>query len=187
MQARGFCFNFGAERDCVTFGTPRPRSPGMSGCASGALSKRHAFALMADNGKIRLKPGWKPPCSRKPHRRMNRMIVGIGVDVVDIERFGRQLERTPGLRDRLFVPAERELNTRSLAARFAAKEAVAKVLGAPAGMNWQDCWIGLDHNGPTVQVKGTVLAVAEAKGVKRWHLSVSHDGGIATATVLAEG
>ena len=53
------------------------------------------------------------------------MIVGIGVDVVDIERFGRQLERTPGLRDRLFVPAERELNTRSLAARFAAKEAVA--------------------------------------------------------------
>ena len=74
-----------------------------------------------------------------------------------------------------------------LAARFAAKEAVAKVLGAPAGMNWQDCWIGLDHNGPTVQVKGTVLAVAEAKGVKRWHLSISHDGGIATATVLAEG
>jgi holo-[acyl-carrier protein] synthase len=115
------------------------------------------------------------------------MIIGIGVDVVDIERFGRQLERTPGLRDRLFVPAERELNTRSLAARFAAKEAVAKVLGAPAGMNWQDCWIGLDHNGPTIQVKGTVLAVADAKGVKRWHLSMSHDGGIATATVLAEG
>jgi holo-[acyl-carrier protein] synthase len=115
------------------------------------------------------------------------MIVGIGVVVVDIERLGRQLERTPGLRDRLFVPAERELNTRSLAARFAAKEAVAKVLGAPAGMNWQDCWIGLDQNGPTIQVKGTVLAVAEAKGVKRWHLSMSHDGGIATATVLAEG
>ena len=69
----------------------------------------------------------------------------------------------------------------------AAKEAVAKVLGAPAGMNWQDCWIGLDENGPTVQVKGTVLTVAEAKGVKRWHLSISHDGGIATATVLAEG
>jgi holo-[acyl-carrier protein] synthase len=91
------------------------------------------------------------------------MIIGIGVDVVDIERFGRQLERTPGLRDRLFVPAERELNTRSLAARFAAKEAVAKVLGAPAGMNWQDCWIGLNQNGPTIQVKGTVLAVASSQ------------------------
>jgi holo-[acyl-carrier protein] synthase len=115
------------------------------------------------------------------------MIVGIGVDVVDIERFGRQLERTPGLRDRLFVPAERDLNTRSLAARFAAQAAVAQVLGAPAGMNWQDCWIGLDQHGPTVQVKDTVLAVAESKGVKRWHLSISHDGGIATATVIAEG
>ncbi|MCU1572786.1 MAG: DNA-binding protein [Micrococcaceae bacterium] len=115
------------------------------------------------------------------------MIIGIGVDVVDVERFGRQLERTPGLRERLFVPAERGLNTNSLAARFAAKEAVAKVLGAPAGMNWQDCWIGLDESGPTVQVKGTVAAVAQSKGVKRWHLSMSHDGGISTAMVVAEG
>ncbi|NYE95227.1 holo-[acyl-carrier protein] synthase [Psychromicrobium silvestre] len=114
------------------------------------------------------------------------MIIGIGIDVVDVERFGRQLARTPGLRDRLFVPAERGLHTRSLAARFAAKEAVAKVLGAPAGMNWQDCWIGLDENGPTVQVKGTVAAVAESRGVKRWHLSMSHDGGISTAFVIGE-
>jgi holo-[acyl-carrier protein] synthase len=114
-------------------------------------------------------------------------IIGIGVDVVDIDRFERQLERTPGLRDRLFVPAERELNARSLAARFAAKEAVAKVLGAPAGMNWQDCWIGLDASGPTIQITGTVLAVAESRGVRAWHLSMSHDGGIATAMVVAEG
>ncbi|WP_138442303.1 holo-ACP synthase [Sinomonas susongensis] len=114
-------------------------------------------------------------------------IIGIGVDVVDIDRFERQLERTPGLRDRLFVPAERELNARSLAARFAAKEAVAKVLGAPAGMNWQDCWIGLDASGPTIQIKGTVLAVAKDRGVRTWHLSMSHDGGIATAMVVAEG
>ncbi|ABY23464.1 holo-[acyl-carrier protein] synthase [Renibacterium salmoninarum ATCC 33209] len=114
------------------------------------------------------------------------MIIGIGIDVVDVERFRRQLERTPGLLDRLFVPAERSLNTRSLAARFAAKEAVAKALGAPAGMNWQDCWIGLDVNGPTVQTKNTVAAVAEAQGVKRWHLSMSHDGGISTAFVIAE-
>ncbi|PVE19015.1 holo-ACP synthase [Arthrobacter sp. Bz4] len=115
------------------------------------------------------------------------MIVGIGVDVVDIDRFGRQLERTPGLRERLFVPAERVLNLRSLAARFAAKEAVAKALGAPAGMNWQDCWIGIDAAGsPSVEVKGTVAAVAAAKGVRRWHLSLSHDGGVATAMVVAE-
>ncbi|NJC23114.1 holo-[acyl-carrier protein] synthase [Arthrobacter pigmenti] len=116
------------------------------------------------------------------------MIVGIGVDVVDVARFERQLQRTPGLRDRLFVAAERALNTRSLAARFAAKEAVAKALGAPAGMNWQDCWIGLDGNGsPTVEVSGTVAAVASGRGVTRWHLSLSHDGGVATAMVVAEG
>lgn len=116
------------------------------------------------------------------------MIIGIGVDVVDVPRFERQLERTPGLRDRLFVASERALNTRSLAARFAAKEAVAKALGAPAGMNWQDCWIGVDTNGsPIVEVSGTVLAVAEARGVNRWHLSLSHDGDVATAMVVAEG
>ncbi len=114
------------------------------------------------------------------------MIIGIGVDVVDIDRFGRQLERTPGLLDRLFVPAERGLNTQSLAARFAAKESVAKALGAPAGMNWQDCWIGLDEHGPTINVKDTVAAVAKSKGIKHWHLSMSHDGGIATAMVIAE-
>ena len=91
------------------------------------------------------------------------MIVGIGVDVVDIERFGRQLERTPGLKDRLFVPAERDLNTRSLAARFAAKEAVAKVLGAPAGMNWQDCWIGLDQNGRREQGRQTLAPVHQPR------------------------
>ncbi|MBD7995206.1 holo-ACP synthase [Arthrobacter sp. Sa2CUA1] len=116
------------------------------------------------------------------------MIVGIGVDVVDIKRFGRQLERTPGLRTRLFVPAERELNVRSLAARFAAKEAVAKALGAPAGMNWQHCRIEMDSSGaPQILVEGTVAAAAELKGVRTWHLSLSHDGGLATAMVVAEG
>ena len=116
------------------------------------------------------------------------MIIGIGVDVVDVPRFGRQLERTPGLRARLFAPAERELNLRSLAARFAAKEAVAKALGAPAGMNWQDCQVRLDPAGaPQLQIEGTVAAVAEGKGVQTWHLSLSHDGDVATAMVIAEG
>lgn len=116
------------------------------------------------------------------------MIIGIGVDVVLVTRFEHQLCKAPALRERLFVPAERALNTRSLAARFAAKEAVAKALGAPAGMNWQDCQVVLDAAGaPQVEVAGTVAAVAEAKGVKRWHLSLSHDGDVATAMVVAEG
>lgn len=116
------------------------------------------------------------------------MIKGIGVDVVLVTRFRHQLQKAPALRDRLFTPAERELNVRSLAARFAAKEAVAKALGAPAGMNWQHCRIAIDAAGaPSVVVTGTVAAVAEARGVKRWHLSLSHDGDVATAMVVAEG
>lgn len=116
------------------------------------------------------------------------MIVGIGVDVVLVTRFEQQLRKAPALRERLFVPAERELNTRSLAARFAAKEAVAKALGAPAGMNWQDCQVVLNAAGaPQIHIEGTVAAVAERRGVTNWHLSLSHDGDVATAMVVAEG
>ena len=59
------------------------------------------------------------------------MIIGVGTDVVEIARMERSLERTPTLRDRLFTPAEAALPLESLAARFAAKEAIAKALGAP--------------------------------------------------------
>ena len=62
------------------------------------------------------------------------MIVGVGIDVVDVARFGTTLERTPALLERLFTPAERAMALNSRAARFAAKEALAKALGAPAGM-----------------------------------------------------
>ncbi len=115
------------------------------------------------------------------------MIVGIGVDVVLVTRFKHQLRKAPALRERLFVPAERQLNERSLAARFAAKEAVAKALGAPAGMNWQHCWIEMDAAGaPHVRITETVAQVAEDLGINRWHLSLSHDGDVATAMVIAE-
>jgi holo-[acyl-carrier protein] synthase len=116
------------------------------------------------------------------------MIIGIGVDIVQVSRFGQQLEKAPGLRDRLFTPAERDLNLRSLAARFAAKEAVAKALGAPVGMNWQHCQIERDDAGaPLVVATGTVAEAAAARGVTTWHLSLSHDGDMATAMVVAEG
>lgn len=115
------------------------------------------------------------------------MIVGIGVDVVQVSRFKAQLERTPALLERLFVPEERGLHVRSLAARFAAKEAIAKALGAPVGMNWQHCQIIKDAAGdPQVHVDGSVAEAAAAKGVVYWHLSMSHDGDLATAMVVAE-
>ncbi|WP_285694616.1 holo-ACP synthase [Actinomadura sp. NBRC 104412] len=115
------------------------------------------------------------------------MIVGVGIDVVDIARFERALERTPGLRGRLFTEVERDLAGRSLAARFAAKEALAKALGAPRGLQWTDAEIGRAGDGrPTLSVTGTVAAAAAERGVTRWHVSLSHDGGIATAIVVAE-
>ncbi|WP_047690728.1 holo-ACP synthase [Kocuria sp. ZOR0020] len=116
------------------------------------------------------------------------MIIGTGIDVVDIQRFERQLERTPRLIERLFAPSERELPVQSLAARFAAKEATAKALKAPPGMIWQHCWIEKTKWGaPVLRMEGTVAAEAAKQGIDRWHLSMSHDGGMAMAYVVAEG
>jgi len=115
------------------------------------------------------------------------MIRGIGVDIADVDRFGAALERVPRLRERLFTPGERDLPLRSLAARFAAKEAVAKALGSPGGMNWQDCEVVLDNAGaPSLRVRGSVARVAAARGITVWHLSLSHDGPVAVAMVVAE-
>lgn len=115
------------------------------------------------------------------------MILGVGVDVVDVARFALALDRTPGLRQRLFTPAERGLAISSLAARFAAKEAAAKVLGGPPGLRWHDAWVANEPSGrPRLEVTGTVAAAAASAGVRVWHLSLAHDGGLATACVLAE-
>ncbi|MBC6458572.1 holo-ACP synthase [Actinomadura sp. HBU206391] len=115
------------------------------------------------------------------------MIVGVGIDVVDLVRFEQSLERTPGLRARLFTEAERALPVRSLAARFAAKEALAKALGAPRGLLWTDAEIRREPDGrPSLRVDGTVAAAARDRGVTHWHVSLSHDGGVATAVVVAE-
>ena len=116
------------------------------------------------------------------------MIVGVGIDVVDLTRFARSLERTPGLRTRLFTDHERGLHPRSLAARFAAKEALAKALGAPRGLLWTDAEIISGPDGrPRLQVSGTVAAAADSLGVTGWHISLSHDSNIASAVVIAEG
>ncbi|WP_154792954.1 holo-ACP synthase [Occultella kanbiaonis] len=115
------------------------------------------------------------------------MIVGVGIDVVDVARFLATLERTPRLRERLFTPAERDLPPASLAARFAAKEAIAKALGAPGGMSWQDATVHRVTGGaPVVDLTGSVAAVADRLGITSWHLSISHDAGIASAVAVAE-
>jgi holo-[acyl-carrier protein] synthase len=116
------------------------------------------------------------------------VIIGVGIDVVDVERFGETLERTPALLDRLFTDEERALPLNSLAARFAAKEALAKALGAPVGLQWQDATVRRGDDGrPHLHISGTVEARAEALGVHVIHVSLSHDAGIASAVVVAEG
>ena len=114
-------------------------------------------------------------------------VIGVGVDVVDVERVGAALRRTPGLAARLFTDAELTLPLASLAARFAAKEALAKALGVPAGMHWHDAEVHTDADGrPAFALRGTVAAAAAAVGVASWHLSLSHDAGIAAAMVVGE-
>lgn len=122
------------------------------------------------------------------------MIIGVGIDVVPVSRFESASARTGQLIDRLFTENERKTSAgaprtaESLAARFAAKEAVAKALGSPGGMAWHDCEVVVASNGrPSLQVRGTVAARADVLGVRSWHVSLSHDGGIASAVVIAEG
>lgn len=116
------------------------------------------------------------------------MIVGVGIDVVDLDRFEESLQRTPALRERLFTPSEASRPHSSLAARFAAKEAIAKALGAPVGMAWHDAEIVSEETGrPRFEIRGTVLAQADALGVRHVHVSLSHDAGIASAVVVLEG
>ena len=122
------------------------------------------------------------------------MIIGIGIDVVPVERFAASLVRTPGLRDRLFTAAEQHTpsgtprTAESLAARFAAKEALAKALGAPGDLRWHDAEVIVGDRGrPHLEVRGSVAGRAAQLGVSGWHVSLSHDGGIASAVVIAEG
>ncbi len=115
------------------------------------------------------------------------VIVGIGVDLVDIARLEQALRRTPALAARLFTEGERAAPPGSLAACFAAKEAVAKALGAPPGLRWADVEVGHDRAGlPVLSVRGTVADAAQRLGVRRWHVSLTHDGGVSVAFVVAE-
>ena len=132
--------------------------------------------------------------SSDPARNVTRVIIALGIDAVAIERFSALVQRRPGVVQRLFVDdevyrADGSLrNTASLAARFAAKEATAKALGAPAGLLWHDCRVLTDEAGrPSIEVSGSVAAAARDQGIDHWHVSLTHDGDYAMAQVIAEG
>ncbi|MDO5678512.1 MAG: holo-ACP synthase [Propionibacteriaceae bacterium] len=115
------------------------------------------------------------------------MIVGIGTDLVVIDRFKRMLQERPALGERILTDGERKLSIESQAARFSAKEALAKALGSPGGMRWLDCEVVRSEDGmPSFVTQGSVAARIEALGISRIHLSISHDGGFATTMVVCE-
>ena len=112
------------------------------------------------------------------------MIEGVGIDVVNIDRFKESLERTPGLSEKLFTDSERTKNIQSLAARFAAKEALAKALSAEHGLQWHEAEVINQPNGkPEFLFRGEIADLVDGAQV---HLSLSHDAGIASAMVVLE-
>jgi holo-[acyl-carrier protein] synthase len=121
-------------------------------------------------------------------------MIGIGVDVVDIERFRVSLERTPSMRTRLFTDVELAYvaphadPVPSLAARFAAREGVMKALGLGLGsFGFHEVWVERAASGaPHLVFIGRAAELADEAGVSRWHLSLTHSDLVAVAYVVAE-
>ena len=123
------------------------------------------------------------------------MIAGIGLDVCSIERMRKALERHG---DRFFgrICSDRERAdlvghgdvATSLAGRFAAKEAFAKALDGARGVGWHEVEVRRAASGrPILELTGKAKALAEQFGASRWHVSITHDAGIAAAVVILEG
>lgn len=115
------------------------------------------------------------------------MIVGTGVDLVDVDRFAASLRRTPSLRNRLFTAEEAGgRSDESLAARFAAKEALVKAIGEPLA-SWHDAVVETMASGaPRFATAPRMSSRLEELGIDRLHLTLSHEDGVAAAFVIAE-
>jgi holo-[acyl-carrier protein] synthase len=122
------------------------------------------------------------------------MVLGVGTDLVDLDRFRLAAERTPGILQRYFTEGEREYAARRrdpierYAARFAAKEAVLKALGVGIGA----CELAEievvrdeDSGAPALVLHGKAAALAEERGVSEWKLSLTHTETAAHAIVIA--
>jgi len=124
------------------------------------------------------------------------MIIGIGIDLVKIDRIDKAGKSHVGFLERVFTDREREYCSRQkfpaqhYAGRFAAKEAVLKAIGTgwSAGVKWTDMEVlHGDGGGPIVNVSGRVKDLLDLKGVKQVLLSYSHDEGYAVAQVVLVG
>jgi holo-[acyl-carrier protein] synthase len=124
---------------------------------------------------------------------MAQLILGIGIDAVDIQRFRESLARTPSMHRRLFTDRELEYvapksdPVPSLAARFASREAVMKAMGLGLGsFGFHDVWVDHRDSGePLLNVTGRAAELAAERGIETWHLSITHTDQVAIAYVIA--
>jgi holo-[acyl-carrier protein] synthase len=122
-------------------------------------------------------------------------LIGVGTDLVEIERFRLAMQRRASLPERLFSDEERAYAFRHrdpaprLAARFGAKEAVMKALGVGLGaFKLRDVEVVRHRSGaPFVALYGRAATLAEERGVTDWHLSLTHTDLVAMAVAVALG
>ena len=126
-------------------------------------------------------------------------VVGVGIDAVDVVRFGEVLRRRPAIVDRVFTPSEQADARRSgrpterLAARFAAKEAVMKALGRGIGaFALRDVEVvrssaaGSAAGAPSLRLAAGAARLAEERSIAAWHVSMTHTSTLAVAVVVAQ-
>lgn len=120
-------------------------------------------------------------------------IAGLGLDLCSIARMRRLLEGPRGQRfvERVYTPGEREACAQradpaaAYAARFAAKEALIKALGAPEGLRWRDMEVVRDGGAPSFQLFGQAREEVLRRNAAV-HLSLSHEAGMAAAAVIVD-
>ena len=125
------------------------------------------------------------------------MIVGLGLDIAEIDRIEAALTRRgTAILQRLYTPAEisycesHKNKFERYAGRFAAKEAAMKALGTGwrRGVRWRDIEVVREPSGkPTLHLVGAALAIADGLGVKNISLTITHSGNLALAEVIFEG
>jgi holo-[acyl-carrier protein] synthase len=121
-------------------------------------------------------------------------IVGIGVDLVEVERVRGLLERRPSFGERVFTPQELARCEAAadpalcLASRWAAREAAVKALGGVSGASWHDIRVEADGDGrPTIALEGTARERASEIGAADVLVSISHERSVAAAFCVAVG
>lgn len=115
------------------------------------------------------------------------MIVGVGVDLVDLNRFESKIAESTLFAERIFTTNERTAKPESLAGYWAAKEAFIKAVGHSNGISFQEMEVIKDSHGkPSLQLSGQTADVAKDLGISNLHLSISHDGNMAVAMLVAE-